>query len=76
MKKYAVWLALGIYGLMSILMYPHFWRQLWSDDSVSNAVHGEVVAASWGMEQLYQNILAGKNPFDYRLGQLYPFCNS
>ena len=76
MKKYAVWVALGLYSLMSILMYPHFWRQLWSDDSVSNAVHGEVVAASWGMEQLYQNILDGKNPFDYRLGQLYPFGNS
>lgn len=76
MKKYLLAVIFLAYTMMSFLFYPHLWRQLVHDESKGNAVYGEVVAASWGMEQLYQNIREGKNPFEYRLGQLYPFGNS
>lgn len=76
MKNYAVWIVTGLYIVLSLWIHPHFWQQLYRDDASTNAVYGEVVAAEWGMEQLYQNVLAGKNPFGYQDGQLYPFGNS
>lgn len=76
MKKYFFAFIILGYTLISFLLYPHLWKQLVHDESKENAVYGEVVAAGWGMEQLYQNIREGKNPFEYRLGQLYPFGNS
>lgn len=76
MKKYILAIIFLGYTSVSLIFYPHLWRQLIHDESRENAVYGEVVAASWGMEQLYENIREGNNPFAYRLGQLYPFGNS
>lgn len=76
MKKYLTFFVICGYTLLSGAIYPHLWQQLWNDESSQNAVYGEVTAASWGMEQLYKNILEGNNPFAYRKGQLYPFGNS
>lgn len=76
MKKYLTFFVVFGYILLSGVMHPHLWQQLWNDESLQDAVYGEVTAASWGMEQLYQNIKTGQNPFAYRDGQLYPFGNS
>lgn len=43
------------------------------DDSTIGAVHGEVQATEWGLEQIYQKVMSWQNPFNPIKGYLSPF---
>jgi|GEM_PF-3368747 len=72
MKK-TLWIILLLYLVVNIGYYQSFWRELVFDTSTEEARYGEVMATEWGIEQAYQNILAGNNPFAWRETAFYPF---
>ncbi len=49
------------------------WNQIIFDHSTVGAVYGEIYAAEWNMEKLYQNIVQFKNPFAHSESMFYPF---
>lgn len=62
-----------IYLIVNLWYYKSFWHELKFDTSTVEARYGEVLATEWGIEQAYQNIVAGKNPFAWRSSAFYPF---
>lgn len=72
MKK-TTWVVILTYLVVNLWYYHSFWQELKFDTSTVEARYGEVLATEWGIEQAYQNIVAGKNPFAWREGAFYPF---
>lgn len=66
-----------LYAIVNIVFnYRVFWHELIFDNSKVGAVYGEVLGAEWVQEQLYQNIISGRNPFTINTGMIYPFGTS
>ena len=67
-------LLIGLaYTIINLFFMRAFWSELLFDRSETGAIYGEVYAVEWGLEHLYQNIIAFKNPFAHTLDILYPF---
>ena len=72
-SKYSSIIVFTICILINLYIYNQFWQELSFDRSSVNAVHGEVMAIEWYTEGVYQNIIAGKNPFAETNSLFYPF---
>ena len=50
-----------------------FWSELIFDRSKIGAVFGEVYAAEWAINHIYENIISLRNPYSHTPDILYPF---
>ena len=67
-------LIFGLFLAVSLLFYyKMFWSELFFDRSTVGAVYGETQATEWGMQNIYDNLIQGKNPFIPIKSILYPF---
>lgn len=67
-------MILGGFLIISFIFYHRlYWSELFFDRSTIGAVHGEVQATEWGMENVYQSLLKGNGPFKSINSILYPF---
>lgn len=71
--KLSFLLVVATYLAVNLIFFRSFWQELVFDRSTIGARHGEVTATEWAMEQVYQNIKSGQNPFAARTSMLYPF---
>src|SRR3990167_1951404 len=62
-----------IYFLINLLFMRSFWSELIFDRSKIGAVFGEVYAAEWALNHIYENLISLKNPYSHTLDILYPF---
>lgn len=72
-KHSLVFILFGFIIVNLVFNYNLFWHELISDRSKVGAVHGEVAASEWGMEQVYQKLIHLQNPFRSIKNILYPF---
>jgi len=68
-----IFVIIGYLTISFIFNGKLFWRELIFDQSKIGAVYGEVQAYEWTIEQLYQTLISGHNPFGNSMTMLYPF---
>ena len=64
---------LTLFGIVNLVYNWPLWKQIMWDSSRTYAFHGELVLLHLSAETVYQNILAGVNPFAPNPYLLYPF---
>jgi len=72
-SKHSATYIILIYFLINVVFMRTLWNQIFFDHSTVGAVYGEIYAAEWNMEKLYQNIVHFKNPFAHSESMFYPF---